>query len=67
MPDLLNASINAIWVGRLIGPNGLAATSNANNIMFFLLSAGFGLGMAATILVGQGETVVRTDLAHLRP
>jgi putative MATE family efflux protein len=50
----LNASINAIWVGRLIGANGLAATSNANNIMFFLLSAGFGLGMAATILVGQG-------------
>lgn len=50
----LNASINAIWVGRLIGANGLAATSNANNIMFFLLSAGFGFGMAATILVGQG-------------
>jgi putative MATE family efflux protein len=50
----LNASINAIWVGRLIGPDALAATSNANNIMFFLISAGFGFGMAATILVGQG-------------
>jgi putative MATE family efflux protein len=50
----LNGSINAIWIGRLIGPNALAAASNANNIMFFLLSAGFGFGMAATILVGQG-------------
>ena len=50
----LNASINAIWIGRLIGANALAAVSNGNNIMFFLISAGFGLGMAATILVGQG-------------
>jgi len=50
----LNASINAIWVGRLIGANGLSAAANANSIMFFLMSVGFGLGMAATILVGQG-------------
>lgn len=50
----LNASINAVWIGRLIGPNGLAATLNANGILFFLMSVGFGLGMAATILVGQG-------------
>jgi MATE family, multidrug efflux pump len=50
----LNASINAIWIGRLIGPNALSAAANANSIMFFLMSVGFGLGMAATILVGQG-------------
>jgi putative MATE family efflux protein len=50
----LNASINAIWVGRLIGANGLSAAANANSIMFFLMSVGFGLGLAATILVGQG-------------
>ena len=50
----LNASINAIWIGRLIGANALAAVANANNLMFFLLSVGFGLGMAATILIGQG-------------
>ena len=50
----LNASINAIWIGRLIGANGLSASANANSIMMFLLSLGFGLGMAATILVGQG-------------
>lgn len=50
----LNASINAIWVGRLIGANGLSATANANSLIFFLISVGFGLGMAATILIGQG-------------
>jgi putative MATE family efflux protein len=50
----LNASINAIWIGRLIGANALSAAANANSIMFFLMSVGFGLGMAATILVGQG-------------
>ena len=30
----LNASINAVWVGRFLGENALAATSNANLVMF---------------------------------
>ncbi len=49
----LNGSINAIWVGRFLGESALAATSNANNIMFLLFAAVFGFGMAATIVVGQ--------------
>lgn len=49
----LNGSINAIWVGRFLGENALAATSNANTIMFLMFGAVFGFGMAATILVGQ--------------
>ena len=49
----LNGSVNAIWVGRFLGEKALAATANANNIMFFLIGAVFGVGMAATILVGQ--------------
>jgi putative MATE family efflux protein len=49
----LNGSINSIWVGKFLGENALAATSNANIIMFFLLSTIFGIGMAATILIGQ--------------
>src|SRR3546814_17740921 len=48
----LNGSVNAIWVGRFLGEEELTATANANNIMFFLLGAVFGVGMAATILVG---------------
>src|SRR5690606_8172261 len=47
----LNGSVNAIWVGRFLGEEALTATANANNIMFFLIGAVFGVGMAATILV----------------
>ena len=49
----LNGSINAIWVGRFLGQDAIAATSNANIIMFLMFGAVFGFGMAATILVGQ--------------
>jgi len=49
----LNGSINAIWIGRFLGQSAFAATSNANNVMFFLLSSIFGIGMASTILIGQ--------------
>ena len=49
----LNGTINSIWVGRFIGENALAATSNANMVMFLLISFVFGFGMAATILIGQ--------------
>ncbi|WP_226470430.1 MATE family efflux transporter [Luteimonas panaciterrae] len=49
----LNGSVNAIWAGHFLGEQALTATANANNIMFFLIGAIFGVGMAATILVGQ--------------
>ena len=49
----LNGTVNAIWVGRFLGEDALAATSNANMVMFLLISFVFGFGMAATILVGQ--------------
>lgn len=49
----LNGSINAVFVGRFLGETALAATSNANLVLFLLLGAMFGIGMAATILVAQ--------------
>jgi Na+-driven multidrug efflux pump len=49
----LNGSINAIWVGRFLGEDALAATSNANLVMFLLMAFVFGFGMAATVLIGQ--------------
>ena len=49
----LNGTINSIWVGRLIGPSALAATANANVVMFLLFAAVFGFGMATTVRVGQ--------------
>lgn len=49
----LNGSINALWVGRLLGPEALTATTNATLVLLLLLGLMFGVGMAATILVGQ--------------
>src|SRR5690606_34064983 len=49
----LNGSVNAVWVGRYLGEDALTAVANANNVMFFLLGAVFGFGMASTILVAQ--------------
>jgi len=49
----LNGTINAIWVGRFLGESALAATSNANMVMFLLTAFVFGFGMASTILIGQ--------------
>lgn len=49
----LNGSINAVWVGQFLGEAALAATANANLVMFLMFSAVFGFGMAATILIGQ--------------
>jgi putative MATE family efflux protein len=49
----LNGSVNSIWVGHILGEEALAATSNANLIMFLMFTLLFGFGMAATILIGQ--------------
>ncbi|AEG47752.1 MATE efflux family protein [Sphingobium chlorophenolicum L-1] len=49
----LNGSINAIWVGRFLGERALAATANANIIMFLMFSIVFGFGMAATVVIAQ--------------
>jgi putative MATE family efflux protein len=60
----LNGSINAIWVGRFLGEDALAATSNANLVMFLLMAFVFGFGMAATVLIGQA--MGRRDLDGAR-
>ncbi len=60
----LNGSINAIWVGRLLGPEALTATANATLILLLLLGTMFGVGMAATIMVGQAMGA--KDLPHAK-
>jgi putative MATE family efflux protein len=60
----LNGSVNAIWVGRFLGEAALTATANANNIMFFLIGSVFGIGMAATILIGQAIGANNTGQAR---
>lgn len=49
----MSGSVNSIWVGRFLGESALAATANANIIMFLMFGAFFGFGMAATVLIGQ--------------
>lgn len=49
----MNGSINSIWVAHFLGEAALAATANANIIMFLMFSVIFGFGMAASVVVGQ--------------
>ena len=61
----LSGSINSIWVGHTLGPNALAATANANVIMFLVFAAVFGFGMAAMIKVGQAFGAGKVASARL--
>lgn len=49
---LLDASVNAIWVGRYLGDAALAAVSNANTLLVFLYAGTLGVWMALSIRVG---------------
>lgn len=60
----LNGSVNSVWVGRLIGEDALAATANANVVMFLVFAAVFGFGMAATVKVGQSFGAGNVDAAR---
>ena len=60
----LNASINAAWIGHLLGAEALSASANANALLFMLLSACFGLGMMASILVAQ--SLGARDIDHAK-
>lgn len=59
----LNGSVNAVWVGHYLGEAALTATANSNAILFFLIASVMGLGMAATILVGQSLGAKNMDQA----
>ncbi|MBB5706231.1 MATE family efflux transporter [Sphingopyxis panaciterrulae] len=60
----LSSSVNSIWVGQFLGERALAATANANIIMFLMFATFFGFGMAATVLIGQ--SVGRGDVDAAR-
>ncbi|WP_375289577.1 MATE family efflux transporter [Qipengyuania sp.] len=60
----LNGSVNSIWVGRLLGEAALAATANANIVMFLVFAAVFGFGMAATVKMGQAFGAGQMDQAR---
>ena len=60
----MSGSINAIWVGKLLGERALTATSNANLVLFILMAVVIGVGIAATILVGQSIGMRNPDQAR---
>lgn len=62
--QILSGSVNSIWVGQFLGESALAATANANIIMFLMFGAFFGFGMAATVLIGQ--SIGRGDIDAAR-
>lgn len=49
----MGGTINTIWVGQLIGGSAVAATANANLVVFLFIAAVFGCGMAATVRIGH--------------
>ncbi len=49
----INGSINTIWIGHLIGKEGLAAASNVNIIISMSHAMTFGFGMAVAILIAR--------------
>lgn len=60
----LNNSVNAVWIGRFLGEEALAATSSAGMIIFLMFAALFGFSMATTILIGQA--MGRRDIESVR-
>lgn len=57
----LNMSINAMWIGHLIGHQGLAAAANVNLLIGLALMMTFGFGTAITILIARSMGAGSTD------
>lgn len=55
MLQSLQGSVNAMWIGRLLGEEALAAGYTVNILLFLMSSLVFGVGVAAMILVGQSK------------
>lgn len=50
---MLDASVNAMWVGRELGDVALAALSNANLLWALLVAGAFGVSTAGTVWIGR--------------
>ncbi len=60
----INNSVNAVWIGKYLGEEALAATANAGLLIFLMFSTLFGFSMATTILIGQN--MGRRDIESVR-
>lgn len=59
----LNASVNAVWVGRYLGEGPLTAVTNSNAILFLLMGVVFGIVLATGIMVGHAMGARDVDRA----
>src|SRR6185437_10611779 len=50
---VLDASVNAVWVGRELGDVAFAALANANLLWALLFAAAFGVSMAGAVQIGR--------------
>lgn len=62
--ESLNGFVNSVWVSRLLGPEALAATTNAHLVNFLLFVIMFGFAQPVAIMVGQSRG--RGDLDGMR-
>ena len=53
MAEVLDTSVNVMWVGRELGDISLAALSNANLLWGLLLVPAFGISLAGTVRIGR--------------
>lgn len=49
----LNASINAVWIGQVLGERALSASTNVTTLLFLFVLASMGFGFASSVLIGQ--------------
>jgi putative MATE family efflux protein len=60
----LSGTINNIYLGRMIGPDALAAAAVFFPVMFFFIALVLGMGAGASVLIGQAWG--RRDLDRVR-
>ena len=64
MLQALYNTVDAIWVGRFLGPEALAAVSVSFPIIFVLVTLLMGVTMATTVMVAQYAGAKRTDMVE---
>lgn len=56
LTNLLNSIYNfvdGIWIGRIVGENGISVTTNVYPLLFIITAVGYGLSTATSVLIAQ--------------
>ena len=54
--NLLNSIYNVvdgIWIGRIVGENGVSVSANVHPILFLVMAVGYGLATSTSVLISQ--------------